>query len=61
MGDGISINTSGDGILVKDNVVGESSVVLEGDCLTSLDGESGGLESQSSSVRSKLDGGCEAS
>lgn len=47
--------THWNGVLVKDDVVGESSVVLPGDALASLDGNLGGVENKTTTVSSELD------
>eukprot|EP00976_Prorocentrum_cordatum_P079364 1183520-Prorocentrum_minimum.AAC.3 len=49
--------TYGDRVLVEDDVVGEATVVHEGDLLALGNGDGGGLEHERTGVRAELDGG----
>ncbi len=47
MGDSIGADSGGDGILIEDDVVGETGVVSPGNGVTLGDGNSGRVEDQS--------------
>ncbi len=46
VGEGFSIDASRDGILIEDDVVGETGVISPGNGVTLGDGNSGGVEDQ---------------
>ena len=46
VGEGLGVDTGGDGIFVKDNVVGEASVVYPGNGIALGNGDGGGVEDE---------------
>ena len=57
--EGLRIDTRGDGILVKDNVVWITSVVDPSDALTLGDGDGGWLENKATCTNWRVEGKCE--
>ena len=57
-GDGFRGVSYRDGVLIKDNVVGEANIVGPGHGLASLNGDSGRVEDEGAAISSKLHAGC---
>jgi len=54
MGKGVGVGTSGDGILIEDDVVGEAGVVHPGNGIALGDGHGGGVEDKSTCKQRRL-------